>query len=148
MTFISYTVRIVLLQANTHVFPGGVLDEADFSPRWLKLFGELQHCTSKKLFASILTLKDSSVPNLPLYSTVPSDVGSLQGEIAFRICAIREMFEEAGVLLARDNSDVDAVLDLIPGSFKPAVKLLPESVREQWRKRVHSDAEEFVTMCR
>lgn len=58
------------------------------------------------------------------------------------------MFEEAGVLLARDSSDVDTVLDHLPGSFRPAVKLLPNTVLEEWRERVHSNAEEFITMCR
>lgn len=136
------------MQANTHVFPGGVLDEADFSPKWLSVFGDLQCHTDKKPFASILDLKNTSERRLPLYSAIPSDVDCLQGEIAFRICAIREMFEEAGVLLARDSGDVETVLDLLPGSFKPSVKLLPDSIREQWRKRVHNNAQEFVTMCR
>ena len=93
-------------------------------------------------------MKDSTAPRLPLYNTIPNDIDCIQGEIAFRICAIREMFEEAGVLLARDTSDVDTVFDLLPGSFRPAVKLLPIPLREQWRERVHSNAEEFITMCR
>ena len=135
------------MQASTHVFPGGVLDEADFSPQWLNVFGK-QHHTNIKPFASILNLKDSSAPRLPLYSTVPSDVDSLPGEIAFRICAIREMFEEAGVLLARDNGNAKTVLDLLPGSFKPSVKLLSDSLQEQWRERVHNNAGQFITMCR
>lgn len=112
------------------------------------MFGDLQRHTIIKPFASILNLKDSSGPRLPLYSTVPSDDDSLPGEIAFRICAIREMFEEAGVLLARDNGSVKTVLDLLPGTFKPSVKLLSDSVQQHWRKRVHSDAREFTTMCR
>ena len=125
------------------MFPGGVLDDADFSPKWLDLFHEIK--PRRQLFSPILNLKDSGAPRLPLYNTIPD---SIRGEIAFRICAIREMFEEAGVLLARDTSDIDTALDLLPGSFTPAVKLLPDSLREQWRERVHSNAEEFVTMCR
>lgn len=137
-----------LVQANTHVFPGGVLDEADFSPQWLHVFGDLQHHTDMNPFASILNLKDSSAPQLPLYSTVPGDVDSLPGEIAFRICAIRELFEEAGVMLARDIASIKTMLELLPGSFKPTVKFLSASIREQWRERVHSNAREFTTMCR
>lgn len=136
------------MQASTHVFPGGVLDEADLSPQWLDVFGDLQHHTNINPFASILNLKDSSTPQLPLYSNVPGDVDSLPGEIAFRICAIRELFEEAGVLLARDIANVKTVLELLPGSFRPFVKFLSDSAREQWRKRVHSNAQEFTTMCR
>ena len=133
------------MQANTHVFPGGVIDEADFSPKWINIFSELSHCATKNVFASIVNFKCSSAPRLPLYSTVPS---SIQGEIAFRICAIREMFEEAGVLLARDKNEIEAVLNLLPGSFKPAVKVLPDKLLEHWRKRVHSNANEFLKMCR
>ena len=137
-----------LLQANAHVFPGGVLDDADFSPKWLDLFVAIESHTGRQPFTPILNMKDSNAPRLPLYSTTPNDSDSLRGEIAFRICAIREMFEEAGLLLARDSSDVGTVLDLLPGSFRPAVKLLPNSVLEEWRERVHSNAEEFITMCR
>lgn len=68
--------------------------------------------------------------------------------MAFRICAIREVFEEAGVLLVRDNEDVASKMDLLPGTFSPAVKVLPKGISEKWRKRVHSNAEEFATMCR
>ena len=125
-----------------------MLDDADFSPKWLDLFGAIKSHTGRRPFTPILNMKDSSAPRLPLYSTVPNDSNSLCGEIAFRICAIREMFEEAGLLLARDSSDVDTVLGLLPGSFRPAVKLLPNSVLEEWRERVHSNAEEFITMCR
>ena len=137
-----------LLQANAHVFPGGVLDDADFSSEWLDLFSPVKGHTSRQPFTSILNMKDSSALRLPLYSTIPGGSDSLCGEIAFRICAIREMFEEAGLLLARDLSDVDTVLDLLPGSFRPAVKLLPTSVLEEWRERVHNNAKEFIIMCR
>ena len=68
--------------------------------------------------------------------------------MALRICAIREVFEEAGVLLVRDKEDVASKMDLLPGTFSPTVKVLPEGISEKWRKRVHSNAEEFTTLCR
>ena len=52
------------------------------------------------------------------------------------------------MLLARDKKDVPSKMDLLPGSFSPAVKVLPEGIWEEWRKRVHDNAEEFATMCR
>lgn len=136
-----------MFQANTHVFPGGVLDDADYSPKWLDLFGAIKTHSSRQLFMSLLNMKDSRASRLPLYSTIPNNSDSIQGEIAFRICAIREMFEEAGMLLVRDSNDVDTVLNLLPGSFRPAVKLLPKPVLEHWRERVHHNAEDFITMC-
>ena len=131
------------MQPNTYVFPGGVIDEADHSRRWLDLFSS----SSTHPFSSILSLRQPHQPRLPLYSTVPES-GPIVGEVAFRICAIREMFEETGVLLARDRESVSSSVGLFPGSFSPAVKVLSEGVREEWRKRVSSNAHEFVTMCR
>lgn len=125
------------------------MDEADFSPKWLSLFGEMQrHHSNRNPLASMFDFRDSSVSRLPLYSTIPNDLDLVRGEIAFRICAIREMFEEAGVLVARDKNDVEMVFDMLPGSFKPAVKVLPDALLDHWRKRVHGDAREFLTMCR
>lgn len=49
---------------------------------------------------------------------------------------------------ARDQNDTAAILDFLPGSFSPAVKKLPAELKNEWRERVHSSAEEFITMCR
>ena len=97
---------------------------------------------TKAPFSSLI-----SSHKLPLYSNVPHET-PIVGEVAFRICAIREMFEEAGVLLVRDKNDVPPLLDLLPGAFSPAVKILPEATRELWRTRVHNDAMEFLTLCK
>ena len=134
-------VKYILLyyQANTHVFPGGVLDEADYSPRWLHLFTEQE---------SPFSIIASPKPNaLPIYGSVPQD-GLIVGEVAFRICAIREFFEEAGILLARDKSEVASKVGMVPGSFGPAIKELPQAKMKEWRTKVHNDAHEFISMCR
>lgn len=68
-------------------------------------------------------------------------------EVAFRICAIREFFEEAGVLLARDKEDVASILDMVPGTFGPEIKKLSPTQIETWRDRVHNDAYQFINMC-
>ncbi len=65
--------RRMKVAANFHVFPGGKWDErVDESPRWRQIL-----CSSSS----------SSI-------TMPADLG-------LRICAIRETFEETGLLLAR-----------------------------------------------
>ena len=95
-----------------------------------------------------LTRKSCMNPcRLPSYETIPPDA-PVPGEVAFRICAVREIFEEAGVLLVRDFSQVSGCLELLPGSFKPSVKQLPGEVLKDWMERVHNDAGEFVRMCR
>lgn len=68
--------------------------------------------------------------------------------MAFRICAIREFFEEAGILLARDRDKMVSVMDVVPGMCSPAVKVLPQAEMREWREKVHNNAQEFITMCR
>ncbi len=118
-----------------HVFPGGVLDKADYSADWLTVFSH--HQTSFPSF--------TSTHALPLYSQVPAP---LSGEVAFRICAIREMFEEAGVLLVRDRDDHAPLSALLPGTFNASVRVLPEATLEHWRRRVHNNAHEFLALCK
>ncbi len=139
-------VVILFLQANTHVFPGGVLDEADYATGWLHLFTELSG--SKRPFSSLTSLKQPGSSLLPIYQSLPS-VASLPGQVALRICAIREFFEEAGILLARDGGEeVGSVVGMVPGTFSPAVKELPREEMEEWRVKVHNNAYEFINMCR
>ena len=65
---------------GAHVFPGGKLDEADTAPELL------QHCSGLEASAQ-------AIPDLPR-------------ELAagYRVAALRELYEEAGVLLARTAS--------------------------------------------
>lgn len=93
-----------------------------------------------------MTLRDhSSTTRLPIYEEVPK--GPIEGEIALRICAIRELFEEAGVLLARDNKDVAGAVQSLPGTIPPAVKELTRHEMNHWRGIVHSNPEEFLNLC-
>lgn len=118
------------------------MDEADYSPSWLPLFAEPGGHVQP--FSSITSLKPRS---LSLYDTCPSN-GPIAGEVAFRICAIREFFEEAGVLLARDRGKMASVVDVVPGTCRPALKELPQVEMKEWRSKVHNNAYEFITMCR
>lgn len=131
-----------LLQPNVHVFPGGVLDEADYSPNWFGLFSGPSGC--EQPFSPITSIKRRS---LPLYDSCPRD-SPIAAEVAFRICAIREFFEEAGILLARDRDKMAAVVDVVPGTCSPALKELSQAEMKKWRNRVHDNAHEFITMCR
>lgn len=87
----------------------------------------------------------SNTARLPIYGEIPED--RILGEIAFRICAIRELFEEAGVLLARDSSDIVNVVEYLPGTFPPAVKTLTSCEMNRWREKVHKNPEEFLNLC-
>ena len=72
----------------------------------------------------------------------------IPGEIAYRICAIRELFEETGVLLVRQHEDMLRQISLYPGSMSPALMSLSHENLFQWRDRVHTNAYNFITMCR
>ena len=134
-----------------------MIDEADYSAGWVSLFSELS--CSEHPFSSLTSLKQPSgssshstrttvTTSMPIYSSLPPDA-PLAGQVAFRICAIREFFEEAGILLARDGGkEVESVVGVVPGTFGPAVKELPREKMEEWRVRVHNDAHEFINMCR
>lgn len=126
------------------MFPGGVLDEADYSPNWLHLFADTSNVTNPNNSPLSSILRHSS---LPVYGSTPQD-SPIVGEVAFRICAIREFFEEAGILLARDKGEVPSVVGMVPGTFSPAIKDLPQAEMKEWRDKVHNNAHEFITMCR
>lgn len=121
-----------------------MLDEADYSPNWFPLFADSCVSHNGHPFSSLTSLKPRS---LAIYDSCPSR-GPISGEVAFRICAIREFFEEAGILLARDKREVPAVVGVMPGTCGVAVRELPQAEMREWRSKVHSDAHQFITMCR
>lgn len=112
-----------------YVFPGGVIEKADFSNDWMGLFKQ-SFAKFGKDFTSLVNIQGPRPPVLKKSAStdIPSDV-------AFRICAIRETFEESGVLLWKcfsggrnNNLDMDDI--------------------QTWRKEIYADATKFFTMCR
>lgn len=122
---------------NLDVFPGGVLDPSDCDHSWRELYN-----FDKDSFSTLSSEKS----NLRVYSSLPSN--GVPGEVALRICAIREAFEESGVLLARPVDQYSRVIGCKPGTVKPFVKLLNDSDSALWRQRVHTDSSNFIAMCR
>lgn len=133
------------LLANRYVFPGGRIDMSDSSPRWLELFRRCCNPHSDPFYPITALRNHSRGTRLPIYEEVPE--GPIQGEVALRICAIRELFEEAGVLLARDNRDAAGVVESLPGTSPPSVKELTTQEVNHWRGIVHSNPEEFLNLC-
>lgn len=115
---------------SMYVFPGGVIDKADFSNDWMELFKE----SFTKFGTNFTSLVDIQGPRPPVVKT--SRPTGLPSDIALRICAIRETFEESGVLLLKSFS-----------SDKQCENLDIDNV-QNWRKEVHADASMFFTMCR
>ena len=132
--------------ASAFVFPGGAVEVADFSPKWWDIFakagvsrnqlmqfqtdvtGPRPHMVTESL--TLVNFRDAGNPDQDF---LPTDVG-------FRITAIRETFEETGVLLlthpergaaASPLSDIDDIqLDL-----------------SVWREKVRKDGSAFIDLC-
>ena len=91
--------------------------------------------------------KSSSRERLPIYLSLSP--GGIPGEVALRINAIRETFEESGILLMRDAGKMAEIHgENTAGTVRPALKVLEKDAAERWRKCVHDNAFDFITMCR
>jgi nucleoside diphosphate-linked moiety X motif protein 19 len=122
---------------GAYVFPGGVVDAADRSDDWLRLFAPRQGPPH-------FGLKPAPRPRAAFPDVAPApDAGALPDDVARRICAVREAFEEAGVLLLRPRS--------APEPAGPTRQLTcafqPPSGLAAWRARVRSDPREFLQLC-
>lgn len=127
---------------DLYVFPGGSADNSDFSREWLQLYRASNPEAAAFNFAKPIACSAPmfSRERAPELSCVPS-------EVAFRICAIRETFEESGVLLAR-SIDVGAL-----GHNPCPVEAYTacnnhESMVQVWRERVQRDPSEFLNLCK
>nr|XP_022338054.1 nucleoside diphosphate-linked moiety X motif 19-like isoform X2 [Crassostrea virginica] len=131
---------------NMYVFPGGIAEDADFSAEWLDLYRKFGESESGELLRQLTAVG----PGPPMFSRTRSpEFEQIPSELAFRICAIRETFEESGVLIARSIEDKSGLNQDFPK--KPICgKCLPlkTSVTEEWRARVDKNPDEFINMCR
>lgn len=133
---------------NASVFPGGVVSESDLAREWLDLLHDLG-CTIEDL--QEMVLKGVDRPLLMDRSSSQSVGEVVARDIAFRLTAIRETFEECGVLLTRPRGR-----DLVTGPqdgellTRPSSAFTFDSVSEQerWRSQVHRDPGQLVRLCR
>ena len=115
--------------AKAYVFPGGAVEAADFDGTWLLLLA--QHGLSRQRLMS--QFMRANRPRPPIYSTVCGT--EPEAEIGFRIAAIRETFEETGVLFCRGQA-----------TEEPAWSG-DDDIRH-WQERIHDDPRQFQELCR
>lgn len=136
---------------NMYVFPGGMVDSSDFSSEWLDIFKSSRNSPNFGLRS--VTQPVETRP--PMFATDRLTLGSpIPGEVAFRICALRETFEESGVLLVVSKPEEKSLLksledrcatDQIPHC---KVKDLCSSELTKWRALVNQNPSNFIRMCR
>ena len=152
----DYNYKVLMLQrthqssffAGAQVFPGGGIDEADFSQKWMDLFADAGIKTLED-FGPMFSIQHDRPPMIAAdrASPVPSD-------IAFRICAIRETFEESGILLVKP-----CICCRHADASKPHPSLhelgnhtsfgtTDAGTTSEWRQRVHKNATAFLELCR
>lgn len=151
-----------------HVFPGGHLSEADTSPAWLDLFrsfgyeensflslsagGPIEHSPEYEVAVGVTKTYFLSIsyPIKPfdclLFRSVFfcflflfQESGCLPGWMSLRLGAIRETFEESGILLCRSGGSVEKENGF--ASFFILNEL------EAWQKRVRADPRQMLTLC-
>ena len=107
---------------NAYVFPGGVLAASDSSVDWVELFHSRGYCEDD---LEALVLKDVDRPFLMSKAEVEEGVAR---DLALRLTAIRETFEESGVLLYREGDKAGAFSDPSHTKWLSAMR---EKVRQQ-----------------
>ncbi|MCI4393214.1 hypothetical protein PGIGA_G00154940 [Pangasianodon gigas] len=139
---------------NACVFPGGLVEPADFSSEWLELFKAFRHLPR----FGLATVKQPQETRPPIFATDRQQLGSpIPGDVAFRICAVRETFEESGVLLVLPSEEANP---LNTDEYKEkdhfvthsALTALSDrwdrSLIAKWRSLVLENSSNFIRMCR
>lgn len=122
---------------NAYVFPGGVTSVAtDFTEEWNDIFKRNNYSNK---FSRLL---NTSKPQPSAYtSNISPEI--IPPELAFRICAIRETFEESGILLLTDYNGKEIVLD------DPTHNLGGEfGTLQRWRDKINEDDNNFLKLFR
>lgn len=133
---------------NAYVFPGGMMDVSDFSSEWLDIF---KFFTSSPNFG-LRSVKQPLETRPPIFATDRLKLGSpIPGEVALRICAVRETFEESGVLLVASKIKENKLLKSIQefGCIEHyEMNDLCSSELTKWRVLVNQNPSNFIRMCR
>lgn len=159
---LQYDYKIMLLKRtekmrvapNYHVYPGGKYDKSiDECLNWLEVFfndKQLNQIKSdpqllrKRFFNNIINQRSMGSLITKLSSQQNDTKLSLPYEISFRLCAIRETFEETGLLLAHAKSSQE--------DFNSNPKLTSSFVNnhselKSWHHIVKNDSNKFLEMC-
>ncbi|XP_012723458.2 nucleoside diphosphate-linked moiety X motif 19 [Fundulus heteroclitus] len=133
---------------NAYVFPGGMVDSADFSSDWLDVFRSFLNCPG----FGLRSVSQPAETRPPIFGTNRLKLGSpIPGEVALRICAVRETFEESGVLLVVPKKEEERLINSSQDTFcsrhHSEHKLRGDEL-SRWRALVNQNPSNFIRMCR
>lgn len=128
--------------ANAYVFPGGKAEIKDYDPKWWKVFAKqgIQKQDIEKFCSRVAGPRPDMIVNSSTlkYSNVTDLKNYLPPDIALRISAIRETFEESGIpILTRAtirNDDSSS-------SFLDGIDI------KEWREKIRRDPLVFADFC-
>ncbi|XP_058981169.1 acyl-coenzyme A diphosphatase NUDT19 [Musca domestica] len=130
---------------NQGVFPGGILDLSDESVEWLKYFQEFG--ISQEALKQLVVVdgkterpKILAAQGTGCYDRFFKNHKIWAREISLRINAIRETFEEVGILVCRNKEQL----------YSPVTEGFCKELRDikEWQKAVHDNPLNFLKMCR
>lgn len=117
------------------VFPGGTFDlNADESIDWLHYFHSFGLTDTDLDKLSLLHLAHRPSPLM-------TNGRNLKRDISLRITAIREAFEEVGIMLCLSREE-------LVGKSKNTGTLKYNFDRLYWQQKVHNNAKEFLNLCK
>lgn len=132
--------------ANAFVFPGGYVELADFSPKWWSVFENAGMSRSElSSFGSHISKPRPPIMTEPgvlmAEEYLSNDI--IPPDVALRITAIRETFEETGILLLNRAPSMNG---------NKTAAFLAEDVFakvniNEWKKKIHDNPIEFVDFC-
>ncbi|XP_032581657.1 nucleoside diphosphate-linked moiety X motif 19 [Drosophila sechellia] len=131
------------IAVNQTVFPGGLLDSAaDESVGWLQYLEEFG--VPQEALRRLVLIRDDRPAILAPQGTGCYDRFFKRShiwarEITLRLTAVRECFEEVGLLLCRSRSQLD---------FGAVTCAQDVPDLDSWQRRVHNKPAEFLTLCR
>ncbi|XP_053202845.1 acyl-coenzyme A diphosphatase NUDT19-like [Panonychus citri] len=131
--------------ASAYVFPGGHVEISDYSSKWWNLFQRLginKETLIKDIRSRVTGPRPPMIQNPTILQEIDTHANEFDNllipEIALRIAAIRETFEETGVALLTSvpygNQSTDDVnignVDLV-----------------SWRQKVRENGSNFINLC-
>lgn len=122
--------------ANTYCFPGGHLDMADFDTDWWAFLRDEGYSREQlKTFLKPESPRPPIVTSPKLLESESKAKDFLWTDLALRMTAIRETFEETGLLIGKQSNNQTG-----------SVILPTASEMKAWQERVHVDAGTFMEL--